>query len=113
MKDFTDGRSCKSLKPNAGDQNVPFTGLDVEDNDPNVAVLKRSIAGNLAPMGVKGISFVEPGEITDARNQVQGREGIYLHVSDGTSHGCLCGYAAQCAAPSGARECPVCVLLDA
>ncbi|MFE4335376.1 hypothetical protein ACFRQM_40015 [Streptomyces sp. NPDC056831] len=113
MKDFTAGRPCKSLKPNPADQNVTFTGLDVDDNDSNVAALKRSIAGNLAPMGVNGISFVEPGEITDARSQVQGREDTYLHVSDGTSHGCLCGYTLQCAAPSGARECPVCVLLDA
>ncbi|MFC9755161.1 hypothetical protein [Streptomyces sp. NPDC056921] len=112
MKDFTDGQPRESLKPNHGDQNVLFTGLDVEDDDPNVAVLKRSIAGNLAPMGVSGISFAEPGEITDARSQVRGREDLYIHVTDGTYDGCLCGYTVQRPAPSGAPDCPACVLLD-
>ncbi|MEH0432210.1 AAA family ATPase [Streptomyces turgidiscabies] len=113
VQDFTAGRPRRSPKPNPANQNVTFTGLDVDAYDPNVAALKKSIAGNLAPMGANGITFAEPGEITDARNQIQGREDAYMHVSDGTSHGCLCGYTVQRDAPSGAPECPVCVLLDA
>ncbi|MDX3275573.1 MULTISPECIES: hypothetical protein [Streptomyces] len=113
MQDFTAGRHRRSPKPNPANQNVTFTGLDVDTYDPNVAALKKSIAGNLAPMGVNGITFAEPGEITDARNQIQGREDAYMHVSDGTFHGCLCGYTVQRDAPSGAPECPVCALLDA
>ncbi|MFD8609444.1 hypothetical protein [Streptomyces sp. NPDC059631] len=113
MQDFTADRPRRGPKPNPATQHVTPTGLDVDADAPNVAALKNSIAGNLAPMGVNGITFAEPGEITDARNQIQGREDAYMHVSDGTSHGCLCGYTVQRDAPSGAPECPVCVLLDA
>ncbi|MGW0881335.1 hypothetical protein [Streptomyces sp. NPDC002671] len=113
MQDFTAGRPRKIPKPNPANQNVTFTGLDVDDDDPNVAALKKSIAGNRAPMGVSSITFAEPGEITDARNRIRGREHAFMHVSDGTPHGCLCGYTVQRAAPSGAPECPVCALLDA
>ncbi|MFD9871721.1 hypothetical protein ACFXI8_26945 [Streptomyces niveus] len=113
MQDFTSGGTSKNPKPVPVDQNVGFTGLDVDGDDPDVATLKNAIAGNLAPMGVTGVAFVEPGEITDARNRIRGREDVYLHVSDGTFHGCLCGYTLKRAAPSGAPECPVCVLLDA
>lgn len=113
MQDFTSGGTRKNPKPGPADQNVGFTGLGVDGDDPDVATLKNAIAGNLAPMGVTDVTFVEPGEITDARNQIRGREDAYMHVSDGTFHGCLCGYTMQRAAPSGAPECPVCVLLDA
>lgn len=113
MQDFTAGGPRKSPKPNPADQNFTFTGLDVDDDDPKVAALKKAITGNLAPTGITSVSFVEPGEIIDARNQTRGREGAYMHVSDGTSHGCLCGYTVQRNAPPGAPECPVCVLLDA
>ncbi|MEU0030696.1 hypothetical protein AB0D34_08540 [Streptomyces sp. NPDC048420] len=113
MQDFTGGRPRKGSKPNPADQNARFTGLVVDDDDPDVAALKNSIADSLAPMGVTSITFTEPGEITDARNQIRGREDAYMHVSDGTYHGCLCGYTVQRNAPSGAPECPVCALLDA
>ncbi|MFB7919521.1 hypothetical protein [Streptomyces sp. NPDC056061] len=78
-----------------------------------MADLKNAVARNLAPTGVTSITFVEPGEITDARNQIRGQEDAYTHVSDGTFHGCLCGYTVQHAAPPGAPDCPACVLLDA
>ncbi|WP_371793099.1 hypothetical protein OG285_32740 [Streptomyces sp. NBC_01471] len=115
MQDFTAGRPRKSSKPNPANQSVTFTGLNVDDDDPNVAALKKSIAGNLAPTGANSnsITFVEPADITDARNRIRGREHAYMHVSDGTFHGCLCGYTVQRAVPPGAPECPVCVLLDA
>ncbi|MFJ7280870.1 hypothetical protein [Kitasatospora sp. NPDC098663] len=113
MQDFTAGRARKDPKSDSADQNVGFTGMGVDDDDPYAAALKNSIAGNLAPTGVTGITFAEPGEITDARNQIRGREDAYMHVSDGTYRGCLCGYTLQRVAPPGTRECPVCVLLDA
>ncbi|MGW6604850.1 hypothetical protein [Streptomyces sp. NPDC055036] len=112
MQDFTASGPGKSPKPNRADQNVGFNGLDVDDDDPNVTVLKKAIAGNLAPLGVTSVTFAEPDEITDARKQIRGQEDAYLHTSDGTYHGCRCGYTVQRAAPSGAPECPVCVLLD-
>ncbi|MFK0179653.1 hypothetical protein ACIQVR_27205 [Streptomyces xanthochromogenes] len=112
MQDFTSGGTRKNPKPRPADQNVGFTGLGVDGDDPDAATLKNAITGHLAPMGVTHITFAEPGEITDARNQIRGREDTYLHVSDGTSQGCLCGYTTQRAAPSGAPECPVCVLLE-
>ncbi|MFD7541244.1 hypothetical protein [Streptomyces sp. NPDC059819] len=113
MQDFTSNRARRNPKPGPAGQNVRYTGLGIDGVDADAATLMNAIAGNLAPMGVTGVTFVEPDEITDARNQIRGREDIYMHVSDGTSHGCLCGYTVQYAAQSGAPECPVCVLLDA
>lgn len=112
MQDFTADRPRKSPKTNPADQNVRATGLGVDDVDPDMAALRSSIAGSLAPMGITSVSFVEPPETTDARNQIRGREDAYMHVSDGTHDGCLCGYTVQRPAPSGAPECPACVLLD-
>lgn len=60
MQDFTAGRPRKSPKTNPADQNVRFTGLGVDDGDPDTAALKSSIAGSLAPMGNTSVSFVEP-----------------------------------------------------
>ncbi|MFJ2420171.1 hypothetical protein [Streptomyces brevispora] len=113
MKDFTAERPQMGSKAEPADQNAGFTRLGADGGNPDASALKNFIAGNLAPMGVTGVTFVEPPEITDARKQIRGREDAYTHVSDGTFHGCLCGYTVQGPASSGALECPVCVLLDA
>ncbi|MFE7118846.1 hypothetical protein ACFU99_25850 [Streptomyces sp. NPDC057654] len=112
MQDFTGKGSRKASKVNSAAQNAGFTGLGVDDADADVAALKSSITRNLAPMGVNSITFVEPPETTDARKQIRGREDAYVHVSDGTYDGCLCGYTTQRPAPSGAPECPACALLE-
>ncbi|MEU7156084.1 hypothetical protein AB0A98_06515 [Streptomyces chrestomyceticus] len=113
MQDFTSSGTRANPKPGPADQNVGFTGLGVDGDDPYVTPLRNAIAENFASMDVTDVTFVEPGEITDARNQIRGREDTYMHVSDGTFRGRLCDYTVQRAAPSGAPECPVCVLLDA
>ncbi|MET9661151.1 hypothetical protein [Streptomyces sp. NPDC006510] len=64
MKDFTAERPRKGSKPDQADQNAGFTGLGVDDGDPDVAALKNSIAGNLAPMGITSVTFVEPEQLS-------------------------------------------------
>lgn len=111
MEDFTVGGSRKPPQPGAR-KTVPGPG-DATAAAQNVAELKDFITANLAPTGVTSVTFIEPPEVVQARNQVRGHGDDYLHVSDGTYDGCLCGYTAQRLAPTGAPECPVCLLLDA
>ncbi|MBK3582517.1 hypothetical protein JHN49_01835 [Streptomyces sp. MBT57] len=112
MEDFTAGGSRKPPQPEARKATVLGPGDDAAAAQ-DAAELKDFITANLAPTGVTSVTFIEPPEIVQARNQILGHEGDYLHVSDGTYDGCLCGYTAQRLAPTGAPECPVCLLLDA
>jgi hypothetical protein len=105
-------RYAPSASPGSREDGFSFNGLDPDDGDPTVASLMDAVSGVLGPMGVRSVSFAEPDEITDARGRTRGREHAYLHISDGTPNGCLCGFTVQNIAPSGTPECPVCVLLD-
>lgn len=113
MRDFSAERPRKYPQPEPAVRKAKVPGPGADAAAPNTANLKDSITANLAPMGITSVTFTEPPEITNGRNQIRGQEDAYQHVTDGTDDGCLCGYTAQRPAPRGAPECPVCVLLDA
>jgi hypothetical protein len=118
MRDFRSKRTkskpghSNSSCGTRADRGFCFNGLNTDDDTAATVALKDSIAGMLGPMGITGVSFVEPKEITDARSWIQGRENTFMHVTDGTPTGGLCGYIAQNPPPPGAPGCPVCDLLD-
>lgn len=120
MRDFRSRKTKKNSEPGRSssssgthaDRGFCFNGLNTDDDTAATVALKDSIAGMLGPMGINGVSFVEPKEITDARARIQCRENTFMHVTDGTPTGCLCGYIVQNPPPPGAPECPVWVLLD-
>lgn len=120
MRDFRSSKAKKDSKPDQSrswsgrpaDRGFSFSGLNTDDDSAATVALKDAIAGMLGPMGINGVNFVEPKEITDARAKIQGCENSFMHVTDGTPTGCLCGYIVQNPPPVGAPECPVCDLLD-
>lgn len=113
MRDFRPEGQRKYPQLESEVRETGVTGSGADAAAPNVANLKDSITANLAPMGITSLTFTEPPETTDSRNQIRGQEHAYLHISDGTADGCLCGYTPQRPAPAGAPDCPACVLLDA
>ena len=119
MRDFTSGSDKKNSDPeksqqpsNPAEATFTFNGVSIDDDQAATGILKKSISGLLGPTGVSGISFAEPKEIVDARARIRGREDTFMHVTDGTPAGCLCGYSVQHAPPRGTLECPVCEILD-
>lgn len=118
MRDFTSGKSKNSSpgesssSSTAANPGFTFNGLSPDDDTTAVGALQNAIAGKLGPLGVAGISFVDPPELIDARARIRRRENTFMHISDGTSTGVLCGSIIQNAPSPGSPECPVCEILD-
>lgn len=119
MRDFTSRSDIENQNPGQSQQSSddaePTTfsnGVKIGANQTASGILRKFISSLLGPLGVSGVSFAEPTEIADARAHIRGRENTFMHVTDGTPTGCLCGFTVQHAPPQGAPECPVCELLD-
>ncbi|MFK4087269.1 hypothetical protein ACI2LF_24390 [Kribbella sp. NPDC020789] len=119
MRDFTSRSDIENSNPGpsrqSSDDAEPATfsnGVKIGGDQTASGILKKSISSLLGPLGVSGVSFAEPKEIVDARAHIRGRENTFMHVTDGTPTGSLCGSTVQHAPPQGAPACPVCELLD-
>ncbi|WP_328990419.1 hypothetical protein OG394_29585 [Kribbella sp. NBC_01245] len=118
MRDFTsrsnndDAASDQLPLSKPADTGIVFDDAASADDLSASGILKKSISDMAGPHGIRSITFVEPQEIVDARAHIRHRENNFLHVTDGTPDGCLCGYRAQHAPPKRAPDCPVCQLLD-
>lgn len=119
MRDFTSSRDKRNsasdqsqIPSSPAESSFSFNGVNADVDPTDIGVLKKSISNTLRPQGISGISFVEPKEIADARARIRHRENTFMHVTDGTPTGSLCGYSIQHAPPPRAPDCPVCELLD-
>lgn len=119
MRDFTSSCNKRNSTPDQSqmpsktpESDFSANGLNADNDQTDTGVLKKYISNVLRPQGISSVSFVEPKEIADARAHIRHRENTFMHVTDGTPAGSLCGYSIQHAPPQRASDCPVCELLD-